>query len=272
MFSNLQFLVADDHAFQRRSVVRMLSGLPVKQVVDVADGNAAFDALNSAQQNFDILICDLDMPGMTGMELLWRIAQTRRNVSVILLSRLGPALLHSVADEARAFGINVIGAVQKPMTQDQLVELVVKAGGLPRTAANEAGTPATSSRRIAVAGDPLPREIAPIDWTVFREMWRLEGDSERELLIDFCASNRDDAAALEAALERRERVALARAAHRISGASHAMGAMQLSAACTELENCAGKADWDRLRGLVQRIGRCCEDLDRYVKSRYEAVA
>ena len=131
---------------------------------------------------------------------------------------------------------------------------------------------ASGAGRQKRSGGNLRDSQAPIDWSVFREMWKLEGDSERELLVDFSASNRDDVVALKAALTRRERVALARAAHRISGASHAMGAIRLASACTELENCAGNASWDRLQQLVTRIEECCESLDAYVKSRYETAA
>ena len=131
---------------------------------------------------------------------------------------------------------------------------------------------ASGAGRQKRSGGNLRDSQAPIDWSVFREMWKLEGDSERELLVDFSASNRDDVVALKAALTRRERVALARAAHRISGASHAMGAIRLASACTKLENCAGNASWDRLQQLVARIEECCESLDAYVKSRYETAA
>lgn len=275
-FSEMQFLVAEDHAFQRRSLVRILNELGAAQVVEAADGNAAFTAFTDFGRPLDIIICDLDMPGMNGMELMWRISRTGAPAAVILMSRLGAALAASVGDMAGSYGINVIGVIEKPVTREKLLSLVGEhektwAGVAKRTRAripsaaqaahdNEAAPAgfANISRETSVVNEAGGAADAPIDWRVFREMWKLDEAGERELLRDLRDANEVDLAALNENFEHDERQVVARAAHRIGGASRSVGALQLADACADLEYAAECADRARMTysyGAVLREAR-----------------
>ncbi len=120
----MQFLVAEDHDFQRRSLVRMLGELGARQVLEAADGHGALDYFADLTQPLDIIICDLDMPGMDGMELIRHIGKSGAPASIILTSALDHTLLSSVGEMARAYGINVIGVIDKPATPAKLLELI----------------------------------------------------------------------------------------------------------------------------------------------------
>src|SRR5262245_6759283 len=92
----LSFLVAEDHDFQRRTLLRILAGLGAKHVAEAADGNAALEIFRGAQRPVDIIISDLEMPGMDGMEFIRHVGASGVPVSVILSSALDPALVSSV--------------------------------------------------------------------------------------------------------------------------------------------------------------------------------
>ena len=124
--ADLNFLVAEDHDFQRRTLVRMLASLGAKNIADAADGKAALEMFRDLSRRIDIIISDLEMPGMDGMEFMRHVGAANRPVSVILSSALDAALISSVEAMTRAFGITLLGAINKPVTQDKLRDLIAK--------------------------------------------------------------------------------------------------------------------------------------------------
>ncbi len=122
----LHLLVAEDDEFQRRTLLRMLTALGAAQVSAAGDGKAALGLFRSAQPPVDIIISDLEMPGMDGMEFMRHLGEANLPVSVILSSALDPALISSVEAMTRAYGISLLGAIAKPVTQDKLRDLIGK--------------------------------------------------------------------------------------------------------------------------------------------------
>ncbi|HUF79720.1 MAG TPA: response regulator, partial [Burkholderiales bacterium] len=83
---HLRFLVAEDHAFQRGALVSMLRNLGAKQVHEAEDGHAALAVILDPSRPVDIVISDLDMPGMDGMEFIRRVGEAEVRVSIIVAS------------------------------------------------------------------------------------------------------------------------------------------------------------------------------------------
>jgi EAL domain-containing protein (putative c-di-GMP-specific phosphodiesterase class I)/AmiR/NasT family two-component response regulator len=122
--ANLRFLVAEDHAFQRSVLMRMLESLGAKAVHEAADGHGALKILKDPTRPVDIVISDLEMPGMDGMEFVRHLGETGVRVSIILASALERKLLASIATMAEAYGINLLGVVEKPITPGKLEALI----------------------------------------------------------------------------------------------------------------------------------------------------
>jgi EAL domain-containing protein (putative c-di-GMP-specific phosphodiesterase class I) len=122
--AGLSFLVAEDHEFERRTLVKMLAGLGAKGVYEAPDGGAALAIVQDPSRPVDIVICDLDMPGMDGMEFIRRLGEARVPISVILASGLERTLIASVATMSRAYGIRLLGVVEKPLTPARLEPLI----------------------------------------------------------------------------------------------------------------------------------------------------
>jgi len=122
--ANLHFLVAEDHDFQRRTLVKMLAGMGAKEVHESPDGYAALKIIHDPMASVDIVISDLDMPGMDGMEFIRHLGEAGRRVSVILASSLERKLLASVATMTEAYGIKLLGVVEKPLTPAKLAPLI----------------------------------------------------------------------------------------------------------------------------------------------------
>lgn len=140
--SELRFLVAEDHEFQRKTLVRALQGLGGLHILEAADGNDALGCFHNATQAIDIIICDLDMPNMDGMEFIRHLGETGTRASIILTSALDRNLIASVETMTQAYGINLLGAIEKPATPQKLQNLISKYGTSdPRAAAPHAAIP-----------------------------------------------------------------------------------------------------------------------------------
>ena len=140
--SELRFLVAEDHEFQRKTLVRALQGLGALHIQEAADGRDALACFRNATEAMDIIICDLDMPNMDGMEFIRHVGETGTKASIILTSALDRNLIAAVATMTQAYGINLLGAIEKPATPQKLQDLIERhATSAPRSAAAQAAIP-----------------------------------------------------------------------------------------------------------------------------------
>src|ERR1700736_4232477 len=105
-------------------LLKMLARLGATQVSTAADGYAALEIVMSPGASIDIIISDLDMPGMDGLEFMRHVGQARIPVSIILASALESVLLDSVETMTRAYGVKILGVIQKPITPEKLAALI----------------------------------------------------------------------------------------------------------------------------------------------------
>jgi two-component system, chemotaxis family, sensor kinase CheA len=79
-----QLLVAEDSAFFREQVVRMLEDEGA-EVLATADGQSAWELLESRRAELDLVVTDIEMPRMDGFELTRRIRACRETASLPLV-------------------------------------------------------------------------------------------------------------------------------------------------------------------------------------------
>ncbi|HET7299129.1 MAG TPA: EAL domain-containing response regulator [Oleiagrimonas sp.] len=121
-FAQLSVLVVEDHDFQRQVAMRLVGQLGVGHTLEAGDGRQALDVLGEQQQAVDVVLVDLDLPHMDGIEFIGRVAREELAHAVIVLTALDPALLNTVRIMARASGMRVLGTVEKPLTRAKLTE------------------------------------------------------------------------------------------------------------------------------------------------------
>ncbi len=122
--SDIHFLVVEDQDFERAALVHLLSGLGAAHIVEAADGRAALEVLQGRSRPIDLVISDLDMPGMDGMEFIRHVGEAELPVAMILTSVHDRALLASVGIMTEAYGINLLGTMEKPATTPKLAALI----------------------------------------------------------------------------------------------------------------------------------------------------
>ncbi len=130
-------LLVEDHAIVRSGIRRLLADRPALTVTDAATGEAALTALRG--RAFDLLILDLNLPGLGGLELLRRIMAAWPGLKVLVFSQHTEAVYASRAMEAGARGY-----VSKDAAPEELLEAIetVLAGGtaIERDIAQELGS------------------------------------------------------------------------------------------------------------------------------------
>ena len=126
VIADLGFLVVEDQGFQRWTVATILRRLGALRVFAAEDGRSALDVMEKLQQPIDIIVTDLDMPGMDGMEFIRHIGETYDRVSLIVSSGLDRPLVDSVETMASAYGLNLLGTLEKPVSANKLESLILR--------------------------------------------------------------------------------------------------------------------------------------------------
>jgi DNA-binding NarL/FixJ family response regulator len=80
----LRVVLADDHRPFRKGLVRLLQGQGIEVVADVSNGEAAIRAVEELAP--DVVVMDLNMPGMSGVEATRRVAELAPASPVLVLT------------------------------------------------------------------------------------------------------------------------------------------------------------------------------------------
>ncbi|HVN35604.1 MAG TPA: response regulator, partial [Casimicrobiaceae bacterium] len=119
-YRNLRYLVVDDDPDQRYLIARTLNTMGLANVSEAKSGREALEVLARAEEPVDVVISDLQMPDIDGMELVRKLGEMGLPVSVILVSALDDVLLGSAATMTQAYGVRIIGTIGKPVTRDKV--------------------------------------------------------------------------------------------------------------------------------------------------------
>jgi len=112
-------LVADDDPGLRESLERTLTREGYR-VVLASDGRAALERVQAG--GVDLIVTDLKMPGLTGLELLRAAKAIMPDVDVILLTAFG-----TVEEAVKAMKDGAYDFLTKPFRREQLIKLIDKA-------------------------------------------------------------------------------------------------------------------------------------------------
>src|SRR6266852_1844795 len=240
----LRVLVAEDNAVNRKMAVRLLEKRG-HAVVAVEDGREALAALD--RQPFDLILMDVQMPGMDGFEATAaiRAREETRRIPIVALTA------HAMqGDRDRCLKAGMDAYVAKPVEAEELFATIEQlASGKKREDAEE--------RPREASADVLDRD------TVFT---RVGGDPE--LLLEMVSVFRDESAKLlheiRRGVSRRDSTAVERAAHSLKGALAALAARAASEAALRLESIGRERDLsgvdEALSALEHEMGRLQKEL------------
>ena len=115
-------LVVDDNIVQRMQVVALCRELGVKMIYEAASGAEALALLTLLVLPPDVMIVDLEMPQMDGVELIELLHQRQLSIPLIVSSSREVALIESVEAMARHLGFPVVAGIRKPLRREPLAD------------------------------------------------------------------------------------------------------------------------------------------------------
>jgi two-component system chemotaxis response regulator CheY len=118
---NMKILIVDDFSTMRRIIKNLLRDLGYTNTHEADDGSSALPVLKGS--DFDFLITDWNMPGMTGIELLKAVRADDKLRTLPVLMVTAEAKREQIIEAAQA-GVN--GYVVKPFTAQALKEKIEK--------------------------------------------------------------------------------------------------------------------------------------------------
>ncbi|GHE69101.1 MULTISPECIES: response regulator transcription factor [Roseivirga] len=125
MNKSIRLFVADDHPMILEGLVSFLSQIPEFKICGTAsNGLLAYEQLKSLE--VDILLTDIQMPQLNGIELVERLIAENRDVKVIVLT-----MFNDVIFVKRLLQLGVMGYVLKDVGKNELrqaIETVYKGG------------------------------------------------------------------------------------------------------------------------------------------------
>jgi DNA-binding NtrC family response regulator len=108
-----RILIAEDSETTRKQLQQLLESNPLLSVEAVANGGEALEAL--VERPYSIVVTDLKMPGVSGMELLEEVQKRRLPVAVIVTTGYG-----SVSEAVQAMRLGAADFLTKPIDIDHL--------------------------------------------------------------------------------------------------------------------------------------------------------
>ena len=116
----MRILLVEDDASVRRLLAIMLESTGFK-VTAAGDAAEALSVVASSQRNFDLLISDYVMPGLSGVELGRQLRERWPDLAVLLMTGYAEISGAEAGDLPR--GAEILG---KPFTREQLQETVAR--------------------------------------------------------------------------------------------------------------------------------------------------
>lgn len=118
----LEILIVDDHLLQREYMACLMRQIAPSHAITVTSGSSALGALQG--KDFDLVVTDLIMPGLDGVQLIQAIAEVKKPPAVALVSASPKRLLGSACLVARLLGLRVIAQVCKPLRSDDVKSML----------------------------------------------------------------------------------------------------------------------------------------------------
>jgi two-component system chemotaxis response regulator CheY len=119
---NIRALIVDDSSVMRKIVERSLrqAGLSLAQVLEAGNGAEALVAVRA--NKVDLILCDINMPVMDGLEFVKALAgiENAKGVPVVMITTEG-----SEGHVVQALSAGAKGYIRKPFTPDEVKQHVL---------------------------------------------------------------------------------------------------------------------------------------------------
>jgi signal transduction histidine kinase/DNA-binding NarL/FixJ family response regulator/HPt (histidine-containing phosphotransfer) domain-containing protein len=236
-------LLVEDHVVNRKVAAATLSGLGV-DVLQAENGRLALDVLS--RERVDLILMDMNMPVMDGIETTRRIRAAERSGELhgrLPIIAMTANVMKEAVEACREAGMDDF--LPKPCQRSQTIDLLARwlapvAGGGSAASAAFAASAAPAAPRAPV--DPAD---SVIDLAYYRQVEATMGDEMALLIADFKSSTAQLLGDISRAAAENDWAMLKHGAHALHPSAATVGAKTLAAMAADLESrtaageCAG---------------------------------
>ena len=242
----LRVLLAEDNSINQKVALLMLARMGYR--ADVA-GNG-FEVLEALRrQSYDLILMDIQMPGMDGLEATRRIRAELPPERQPRIVAITANALREHRDACRVAGMDDFLA--KPVLYEDLFAALLRGGG----EVEEEGAPTPAPAADAA---PPPPELPALDPSRLASLQRLAEMTGqplvREIVDSFLRETPRRLEQMGRALQRGDAEEIAFVAHSLKGSSGQLGALRVAALSAELESRGRNEQLDGASGLLAEIG------------------
>jgi EAL domain-containing protein (putative c-di-GMP-specific phosphodiesterase class I) len=120
----MKVLLVDDDHFALKLLTRLLANYGFGNVITHQYAVDAVALLEFDNQAFDLILCDLQMPGMDGVEFIRQLVRIGYAGGLVLVSGEDTRILQTAEKLSKAHRLNVLGALKKPVSPEQLQQVL----------------------------------------------------------------------------------------------------------------------------------------------------
>ena len=249
-FADVRVLVAEDFEINREVLLEMLANLGC--AADWA-GTGEEAVAMARSQTYDLILMDLHMPEMDGLQATAVIRERERGVRVnarIPIVAVTADAMEGDREKCLSAGMN--DYLAKPYRSEDLVRIIERwvvferKNGLPRPGGASHADPdfrAQDCVRLSQsgAGESHPDVASFVRKETLEQLRQDMGGNIEGLLKKFLQKLPDRVQAIVDAVERGDSVAIVEEAHRLKGGSRTIGAEQMADLCHRLEETPSEA-------------------------------
>lgn len=120
-------LIIDDDPTQIAILTAYFTSLQIPRIDSACNAALALGKLQDQNLDYDLIVSDLQMPEMDGLEFLRHLATLKYKGSLALMSGVEHSLLDHAAKLAKMHKLNLIGHIHKPLNKAVLESIFLKA-------------------------------------------------------------------------------------------------------------------------------------------------
>jgi EAL domain-containing protein (putative c-di-GMP-specific phosphodiesterase class I)/DNA-binding NarL/FixJ family response regulator len=120
----MRVLVLDDEPYMHRVLVHMLSELGIDEVATLQSAHGALGYLATVETPPDLILLDLNMPAMDGIEFLRKVVEQGYTGAIVLVSAESERVLQMTEKLVQAHNLPVLGHLRKPVSRSALAAIL----------------------------------------------------------------------------------------------------------------------------------------------------
>ncbi|TLP72109.1 response regulator [Pseudomonas nitroreducens] len=124
--NKFSILIVEDHPFQLIATQMQLNRLGFFRLTPALDAIEARDECARRNEPFDLLLCDINLPGIDGIELLSKLAEAGHIRHAVFLSCRDTEELQALQESLSEQGLPVLACLSKPLDEWALLQTLEK--------------------------------------------------------------------------------------------------------------------------------------------------